>query len=396
MSNLQKNFKNENIFFIQNSRKIKVYNSIIYTKFVAHKYLKDMKFNEGDKVKFINESGGGYIKKIISSSVVEVTTADGFNIPYSTTDLLLVDDQGVASNFFDEDFGEKPDIDKQKEDSNPHHVSTELFKRQSLDLKPGFYLAFVPQDQKWLMTGFIDVFLLNHTDYETIFSFYLKAGEKFENQDYDIVESHNKYLLNTIDREDINDWLNGHVQLLFVKSELEKMIAPLNKTYQIKGTKFYQEGNFKHVDILDANALIVEMVQMDYQEIISKNPDQQKDIQPIEEPKAKVKKQKSLIHNYKIGPLEAEIDLHISALVDDFSYMKPHEIVSHQMDFFNRTLEDAMLNQFEKIIYIHGIGNGTLKKKLKDELRDYEEIEVRDASFNRYGYGAIEIQIKYQ
>jgi len=355
-----------------------------------------MKFKEGDKVKFINESGGGFVNKIISSSIVEVSTADGFNIPYSTTELLLVDDQGVASQFFDEDFGDKPDIEKQQEENDPHHVSSELFKRQSLDLKPGFYLAFVPQDQKWLMTGLIDVYLINHSSYETVFSFYLKSGEIFQNQDYDIVESHNKYLLNTIDREDINEWLNGQIQIIFVKNELGKIIAPLNKSFQIKGAKFYQENNFKHLDILDSNALIVELVQMEYQEMISKNPQQEKDSVPVEEPKAKVKKQKSLIHDYKIGPLEAEIDLHISALVDDFSHMKPHEIVSHQMDYFNKTLEDAMLNQFEKIIYIHGIGNGTLKKKLKDELRDYEEIEVRDASFNRYGYGAIELKIKYQ
>lgn len=355
-----------------------------------------MNFRVGDKVKFLNEAGGGYVSRIISPSMVEVTTADGFNIPYSTTELLLVDDQGVASHFFDEDFGGKPDINEQQEENNPHHVSTELFKRQSLDLKPGFYLAFVPQDQKWLMTGLIDVYLLNHSDYETVFSFYLKSVDKFENQDYDIVESHNKYLLNTIDREDINDWLNGQLQLLFVKNDLGKIIAPLNKSFQIKGTKFYQEGNFKHIDVINANALIVEMVQMDYQEMISKNPEQEKDSEPVEETKAKVKKQKSLIHQHKIGPLEAEIDLHISALVDDFSHLKPHEIVMHQVDYFNNTLEDAMLNQFEKIIYIHGIGNGTLKKKLKDELRDYEEIEVRDASFNRYGYGAIELRIRYQ
>lgn len=355
-----------------------------------------MNFKEGDKVKFLNEAGGGFVNKIISPSMVEVTTSDGFNIPFSTTELLLIDDQGVASRFFDEDFGRKPDIEEHSEESSPQHVSSELFKRQSLDLKSGFYLAFVPQDQKWLMTGLIDVYLLNHSDYETVFSFYLKSDGTFSNQDYDIVESHNKYFINTIDREDINEWLNGQLQLLFIKNKLKKIIAPLNKSFQIKGAKFYQEGNFKHLDILDANALIIEMVQMDYQEMISKNPEQQKDEKPIEDKKAKLKKQRSLIHDYKIGPLEAEIDLHISALVDDFNHMKPHEIVSHQMDFFNRTLEDAMLNQFEKIIYIHGIGNGTLKKKLKDELKDYEEIEVRDASFNRYGYGAIELHIKYQ
>ncbi len=355
-----------------------------------------MNFKEGDKVKFLNEAGGGYVSKIVSPSMVEVTTNDGFSIPFSTTELLIVDDQGVASKFFDEDFGAKPELEEVKEISNPHHVSSELFRRRSLDLKPGFYMAFVPQDQKWLMTGLIDIYLINHSDYETVFSFYIKSEEQFENQDYDIIESHNKFLLNTIDREEINLWLKGHIQLIFLKNKLDKIIAPVNKSIQIKGAKFYQESNFKYVDILNANALIVEFIQMDYQEMISKSPEQEKDEKPVQEPKAKIKKQKSLIHNHKIGSLEAEVDLHISALLEDFKHLKPHEIVTHQMDYFNKTIEDAMLNQFQKVIYIHGIGNGTLKKKLKDELKDYEEIEVRDASFQQYGYGAIEVHIKYQ
>lgn len=40
-----------------------------------------MNFKVGDKVKFLNESGGGEIKKIISSNLVSVQIDDGFEIP---------------------------------------------------------------------------------------------------------------------------------------------------------------------------------------------------------------------------------------------------------------------------------------------------------------------------
>ncbi len=355
-----------------------------------------MAYNIGDKVKFLNEEGGGFVTKVISPSMVEVSIQDGFSIPYSTTELLKVDDQGTASQFFDEDFGSKPDKQEEIVQQSPNNISTELFKRQSLDLKKGIYLAFVPQDQRWLMTGLIDIYLMNHSEYDILFSLNLLRENQFINQEYDVVGPNNKILIETIDREDINDWLKGQLQVLFIKEKADKLISPLNKSFQIKGAKFYQENNFKNLDLLDANAMVVELITMDYQQMISKNSDELKDIEVVESPKAKVKQQKSLIQKYKIAPLEAEVDLHISALSDDFKDLKPHEILDEQLTHFNKSLEDAMLHQYEKIIYIHGIGNGSLKKKLKDELRGYEEIEVRDASFQQYGYGAIEVHIHYK
>jgi len=356
-----------------------------------------MQYKKGDKVKFLNESGGGFVHRIISPSMVEVSTEDGFQIPYSTTELLKVVDQGVASQFFDEDFGAPP-ITQSDEDLNmSNQVSTELFKRQSVDLKNGIYLAFVPQDQKWLMTGLIDVYFINYTSYDVLFSLFLYSDDSITNKVYDVAGPQNKFLIDTIDREDLNEWLKGHLQVLFIKDQLEKIISPLSKKFQIKGAKLYQENNYKHIDLLEANAFIVEMASMGYQEMISKaDPIEQKDAKPIAEEKVVIKKKKSLIEEHKMGVLEAEVDLHISALNDDYGHLKPHEILDEQMVYFNRCIEDAMLHQYKKIVFIHGIGNGTLKKKLKDELKGYEEIEVRDASFQHYGYGAIEVVIHYK
>lgn len=356
-----------------------------------------MRFKIGDKIKFLNEEGGGFISKIISPSMVEVDIEDGFSIPYSTSELLKVDDQGTASRFFDEDFGEKPKEKVETEESFSSEVSTELFKRQSLDLKKGIYLAFVPQDQKWLMTGLMDVYLLNHSENTVLFSLFLRQENKIISTEYDLIDRNNKFLIDSIDRDDLNDWTSGHLQVLFIPSKTEKIIAPLSKKFQIKGAKFYQENNYKHIDLLEANALIVEMIKMDFQEMISKiDPIEEKDKKIPEEPKAHIKKKKSLLEMHTTAPLEAEIDLHISALNDDYGHLKPFEILDEQMAYFNKSIEEALLHQYHKIVYIHGIGNGTLKKKLKDELRGYEEISVRDASFQHYGYGAIEVSIRYK
>ena len=49
-----------------------------------------MKFNIGDKVKFIDQQGQGVVTKIINPSTVGVTT-DGFELPYLVTDLIKVE-----------------------------------------------------------------------------------------------------------------------------------------------------------------------------------------------------------------------------------------------------------------------------------------------------------------
>ena len=52
----------------------------------------------------------------------------------------------------------------------------------------GIYLAVVPHDQKWLITGDVDVYLLNHTAYDILYSLFLKSDErKFEGYDYSSV-----------------------------------------------------------------------------------------------------------------------------------------------------------------------------------------------------------------
>lgn len=50
-----------------------------------------MNFNIGDKVRFLNEKGGGIVTKIIDKKMVEVSMEDGFEFPYIVTELVLIE-----------------------------------------------------------------------------------------------------------------------------------------------------------------------------------------------------------------------------------------------------------------------------------------------------------------
>ncbi|MTT60629.1 Smr/MutS family protein, partial [Parabacteroides merdae] len=49
----------------------------------------------------------------------------------------------------------------------------------------------------------------------------------------------------------------------------------------------------------------------------------------------------------------------------------------------------------QKIVFIHGKGDGVLRKAVIDELkRKYSNCRYQDASFQEYGFGATMVTIK--
>ena len=90
-----------------------------------------------------------------------------------------------------------------------------------------------------------------------------------------------------------------------------------------------------------------------------------------------------------------EIDLHISAIADNWQQMERGEMLHLQMDVFRRTMRDNIRYKGKKIVFIHGRGEGILKAAIASELRQhYSSCEYQDASFAQYGFGATMVIIK--
>ena len=53
-----------------------------------------MDIKKGDKVKFLNESGGGLVVRIIGNGKVLVQIEDGFEIPVITSQLIKTESSG--------------------------------------------------------------------------------------------------------------------------------------------------------------------------------------------------------------------------------------------------------------------------------------------------------------
>lgn len=89
-----------------------------------------------------------------------------------------------------------------------------------------------------------------------------------------------------------------------------------------------------------------------------------------------------------------EVDLHIEKLVPSFKGMSNYDILNIQMDTAKGQLDFAIRNRMQKLVFIHGVGEGVLKSELEFMLGRYEQVSFQEASFQKYGFGATEVYIK--
>lgn len=88
-----------------------------------------------------------------------------------------------------------------------------------------------------------------------------------------------------------------------------------------------------------------------------------------------------------------EVDLHVNQLVRSVKGMNNHEILNLQLDTARHKLEFAMRKRIQKVVFIHGVGEGVLKMELEYLFGRYSNIKFYDADYQKYGLGATEVYI---
>jgi hypothetical protein len=358
-----------------------------------------MKYKIGDKVKFLNESGGGVVSKIISPKMVNVMIEDGFEIPVLTSELLKIElDAPVDSpvHMFREDFHAdlKPaeKIHHYEEDDRNIPLTHNKAKGTVSD---GIYFAFIPHDQKWLITGLLDVYLVNNTPHDILYSIFLEKDEGgFIGFDYGSAEPSSMVLLQTLERDQLNQWEKGILQVLFHPEEDSKLLAPGNSGFKIKLPRFYIESSYKDSGIIAGKSVLVSLITLTSLNIIAEsNAPLKEDAEPVLA-KAEIVEPENIIDKHRTSPHEAVVDLHIGELVDNMTGIDNNAMLRIQVNYFTRCLENAIANKLHKVTFIHGVGTGVLKTALKEILKEYPNIEYRDASMKQFGYGALDVIIR--
>jgi hypothetical protein len=93
-----------------------------------------------------------------------------------------------------------------------------------------------------------------------------------------------------------------------------------------------------------------------------------------------------------LEPARYEVDLHIEKLTDRWQHLSNFEILTIQLNAFEKYLELAIAHHQHNLIIIHGVGTGKLKDEIHEILNARREVRSYINQYDpRYGYGATEI-----
>jgi len=88
-----------------------------------------------------------------------------------------------------------------------------------------------------------------------------------------------------------------------------------------------------------------------------------------------------------------EVDLHIHQLTNSTRGMTNHDMKTLQLETAKRQLEFAIRKKIQRVVFIHGVGDGVLKLELEYLFGRYDNVKYYDANLKKYGLGATEVYI---
>lgn len=317
-----------------------------------------MKFKLGDFVRFIDEKREGYVTRIIDAQTLGVTDQDGFEIPVVAGNLTHVHGHGKAAEL---------------EDEAPKPIAVNVSAVKSID--KGIYLAIAADDKAGNVVHF---FLQNHTAKTLLVALNTNRKEKFAGVYHGILKADQSELVYAASLADLAIWPEFLFQFLIFSDGDEKPIKPLLLDKKFRAKDFSMAT--KDLPQLKQKGWLIrldeEQLQIDAEKL------KESFFKPHEAEK-------------KIDIPEREVDLHIEKIRNDHHFLTAEEILTAQINHFEKAMDAAIVHRFEAIVFIHGAGNGTLRHKIHKLISQNAHVKTyMDARKEKFGYGATEVVFK--
>ena len=353
--------------------------------------------NVGDNVRFLNAVGGGKVTRIDEKkNLVYVEDADGFEIPALARECVVIQAVNQKTNFPVKDFSSKSNttpVELSKEVKIEEPVKQEPIVETAEGEVLNAFLAFFPKDIKRLETSGYECYLVNDSNYFLYYNFVNGEESNRKSIANGTIEPNMQEFLCNIEKTQLNEWEKVRVQIIpFKKDKIYTEQDALDFMLKINTVKFYKLHSFTETDYFDDPCMLIDLTE-------ERNHSRLREVSPEEI--------RQVIHQKSQPPLRPrilnklpqkeiiEVDLHINTLLDSTAGMTNAEMLSYQMDTFHRILEENKNKKGQKIVFIHGKGEGVLRTEIEKQLKSrYKGYLFQDASFREYGFGATMVIIR--
>ncbi|MCQ2289305.1 MAG: DUF2027 domain-containing protein [Muribaculaceae bacterium] len=355
-----------------------------------------------DIVRFLNDVGGGRVTRI-EDKTVYVEDEDGFERPAIARDLVVVGEAGTKASSYERPLDIKsklvePDEPaKRNEPVQPLEPVVETPEGEKLNI----LLAYEPKEIKHLNTTTFYASLVNDSNYFLYFA-YMTRGDRdlqWTTRFHGIAEPNYIVELDEVGHKDLGDMTHVAVQYIAFKQGKEFALKnPALVHRKLDFTKFYKLHCFRSTPYFDTPVISLEITHNDLP-----SKEMRIDSSALEaamkKQKAEERPQRKAIsqpnERHRSEPIIQ--DLHIAELIDNLAGMSKADILNYQIDKFHEVMRAHLKHTGQRIVFIHGKGEGVLRQAIMRELkRHYPYCEAQDASFQEYGFGATQITIHHK
>ncbi len=343
----------------------------------------------GDKVRYLNAVGGGTITHIGEKGIITVLEDDGFETPVLAREVVVVEqtnELNFKTNTPKAQTEAQPRTNKQEAPKYSFDTAEETPEGEKISLS----LAFVPTNIKNLQNSPMELFIINESNYYINFQL-LTGNETTTIHTADTIEPQTKLFIDDIPKESVNDYEYLRIQgFAFKKGKIFDTKPAIDMALKINPVDFYKLHRFADNDFFETKAMVLTVLDQDYPPIKHlidekqlKEAMHEKRHQPTKKQFAPPRKQELI-----------EIDLHIHELIDNLANLSNADILAIQLEKFHSVMKKNITQKGQKIVFIHGKGEGVLRKSIIDSLRkEYKNTSFQDASFQQYGFGATQVNI---
>lgn len=336
-----------------------------------------MKYTVGDKIIVLHSDEDGKVIEIINEKMVMIEVR-GVKFPAYTDQIDFP---------YYKMFTKKKEPVKQK--IFVDHVKREKAPSRK-KIKDGVFLTFMPVFDSDVfgdeVVSKLKIYLINHNEEDYRFTYEVKLADRIDFQLENLIYGLHDFYIHDLAFEELSD--NPEFSFEFSLATPHKLKAP----YYESSLKLRGKQLFKKIEELQQK----NEPTFSY-ELFLHYPDKQ------EEPKMDLSKLSTAgfrMHtdgkatNLKQVP-RTVIDLHIDKLLDSYANLSHADILSTQLNAFDKYLDEAVLLNQHQIIFIHGVGEGTLKNLLHEKLKHHKQVSSFINRFHPdFGYGATEVFLK--
>ena len=378
----------------------------------------------GDKVRFLTEVGGGVVTGFQGKDIVLVEDEDGFDIPMPLNGVVVVGDTD-ALNF--ERHAPSAGSAGSTAATVPKNIAASKGTAALEGIKPAFlpqapsaetvphaaivqefaghdvlnvHLAFLPADIKAISTTLMEAWLVNDSNY---FVHYLWSSIGSGNATLlaqGMLEPNSVVFLREFTRDMYEQLEHVSFQLMAWKEGKSYLRKPcVDAELRIDTVRFFKLHTFTDTPFFEEPAMLCDVVVNDHVARPSRIT-----AEVLEDALNGSRRQREArpARLFPEGKKQAaasgqplEVDLHIDALLDTTAGMSPADMLDYQVSTFRRVLDEQRGKKGTRMVFIHGKGDGVLRAALQRELSKQRSAFVwQDASFQRYGFGAMLVIVR--